>query len=159
MRLADLTRRELIFLDLPGSDAMTVLRALADRLEERGVVRDADKLYRRLWEREKLGSTGIGAEVAIPHCKMEDVDRVQVAVAVCSERVEFGAVDSQPVRLLFAVISPADSAAVHLQALSAISKWVRAEGHLSEILRLSEPEAIFELLAQAEREPHPVQGS
>jgi len=68
MRLADFTSQELVFTQVPGSDTVTVLRAISDRLSEKGVVEDGDELYRRLWEREKLGSTGIGSEVAIPHC-------------------------------------------------------------------------------------------
>jgi PTS system nitrogen regulatory IIA component len=156
MRLADFTSQELVFTEVPGSDTMTVLRAISDRLEARGVVEDGDELYRRLWEREKLGSTGIGSEVAIPHCKMEDVDRVRVAVALCPQGVDFGACDSRPVRLLFTVISPVDSAAVHLHSLSAISRWVRAEDHLKRILRLDDPAAIFELLRETEAEAQPV---
>lgn len=154
MRLADYTSPALVFPSVPGSDAVTVLRALSERLVEQGVVEDGDELYRRLWEREKLGSTGIGSEVAIPHCKMEDVDRVHVAVGLCPQGVDFAACDDRPVRLIFVVVSPVDSAAAHLQSLSAISRWVRADDHLKKILRLDDREAIFDFLRDTEAEAH-----
>jgi nitrogen PTS system EIIA component len=148
MRLANLTRPELIFPGVPGSDAISVLREVANRVAAQGVVKRADELFQRLWEREKLGSTGIGAGVAIPHCKMEVVDRVVVSVALCPQGVDFGACDDRPVKLLFTVISPVQSAAAHLQSLSAISKWVRADQHVERILRQEDPAAIYRLLAE-----------
>jgi len=87
---------------------------------------------------------------------MEDVDRVHVAVALCPQGIDFGACDGRPVRLLFTVISPVDSAAAHLQSLSAISRWVRADDHLKKILRLNEAAAIFHLLRESESEAQAV---
>ena len=153
MRLGSLTSPELIFPDLPGSDPATVLRAIAERLAERGVIKSADKLYRQLREREKLGSTGIGDEVAIPHCKLGGIDEVVVSVGLSRKGVDFGACDGEPVKLFFTVISPAKSAAAHLHSLAAISKWVRADRHVERILGLRDPEAIYALLSEEEELP------
>lgn len=146
MRLQSLTRPELIFSNLTGSDGPTVLRALADRVAERGLVKDADRLYRRLWEREKLGSTGLGSGVAVPHCKVGGLDAVTLAIGICPRGVDFDASDGEPVKVLFLVLSPRKAAADHLHALAAISKWVKAEGHVERILKLDDAEAIFDLL-------------
>lgn len=146
MRLDSLTRPELIFSQLAGSDRSSILRAFAERMAERGVVADAGLLYQRLWEREQLGSTGIGAGVAIPHCKMSGLERVVLAIGIAKGGVDFGAADGQEVRVLFLLISPTDAPAEHLQSLAAISRWVRADHHLDQILALDTQEEIYELL-------------
>lgn len=153
MDLASLTRPELIYPRLPGSDAPTVLRALADRLatELPGFVDpkveiEADEIYRRLLEREELGSTGIGAGVAVPHCKLKGLNDPVLAVGVVEDPVDFGAVDGQAVRLFLFLLSPEGAPARHLQALAAVSKWVKTNGHVADLLEKSRPEAVYELL-------------
>ena len=148
MRLSSLTRPDLIFVDLPGADGPTVLRAFADRVVERGVVADADTLYRRLLEREKLGTTALGHGVAVPHCKIDDLGEVVVAVGIFRRGIDFEAADGAPVKLLFLVISPNSAPAAHLQSLSAISRWVQTNNHVDKILEVEDPQAILELLAR-----------
>ncbi len=148
MQLTSLTRPELVFPQLPSSDRSSLLRNLAARIAERGLVDDADRLYEKLWEREQLGSTGIGSGVAIPHCKMDGLDRVVLAIGLVPKAIDFGAVDGLPVRLFFLVISPNDSPAAHLQCLAAISKWVKAEQHVRDMLELDDPQAIYQLLQE-----------
>jgi len=146
MHLDELTHTGLIFPDLPGTDVHTLLRSFADLMVGEGSVDDADDLYRRLYEREELDSTGLGSGVAIPHCKMEGLDAVVLAIGVHRRGVDFAAVDKQPVHLFFLIISPDDQPGAHLQALSAVSKWVKADDHVPRILEQSEPQAIFEML-------------
>ena len=150
MRLGSLTRPELIFLGLRAADRSGVLRAVAERLAESGLVRDADELYAKLWEREQLGSTGIGGGVAIPHCKLKGLGRGIVAVAVlgAADAVDFQAVDGKPVRVLFFVVSPSESPAEHLPVLAAISRWMKAGRHVERILELDDRESIYRLLEE-----------
>lgn len=146
VRLSSLTRPDLIFVDLPGADGPTILRAFAERVVQQGVVADADKLYRLLLEREKLGTTALGEGVAVPHCKIEGLDAVVVAVGTFRKGIDFEAADGQPVQLLFLVISPESEPAAHLRSLAAISKWVKADHHVERILEEREPQAIYEML-------------
>jgi PTS system nitrogen regulatory IIA component len=146
MNLGSLTEPDLIFPELPGGDAPTVLRAFAERVAGLGYIGDADRLYDKLMEREKLGSTGIGSGVAIPHCKMGGLERAVVAVAATRSPVEFGAVDGQPVRVFFLVVSPNDAPAIHLQVLAAISKWVKGDRHVPRLLEMRDRQAIYEFL-------------
>ena len=148
MELHTLTRPDLIFAELRGRDRDAVLRELADRLMERWVVEDADALYEKLLEREELASTGIGEGVAIPHCKLKQLDTVVAAVATHKAGVDFEAVDEQPVHLFFAVLSPEKEPAAHLQALSAISKWVKTENCVERIVEAVDPKQIYDMLQQ-----------
>ena len=150
MELASLTSPDLIFPRLDGADRTTVLRLLAQNIAGRGYVRDAQELFDRLVEREEVASTGVGGGVAIPHCKMSGLDRVVLAVGLQEKGIDFGAVDGQPVRLFFLVVSPNQTPAAHLQCLAAISKWVRSEGHVPSLLELVDPQAIYERLREEE---------
>ena len=151
MRLEAIIAPRLIFPGLRCSDASSALRLLAQRIVEHGggPLRDAEALYEELWEREKLGSTGIGAGVAIPHCKMSGLDEVVVAIGLFDRAIDFGAVDQKPVRLFFCVVSPSDSPTVHLQCLAAISRWIKTDQHhVERLLELDDPEAIWKLLGE-----------
>jgi nitrogen PTS system EIIA component len=146
--LGALTRPDLIFPDLPATDSEGVLRALAGRVAAQGLVKDGEELFHRLWEREQLGSTGIGQGVAIPHCKMKGLARGVVAVGLVPAGVDFGAADQQPVKVFFLVVSPAESPAEHLQILAAISRWIRADEHAGRLLALHDPAAVYDLLRE-----------
>lgn len=148
MRLEQLTRPDLIFPELDADDRDDVLQTFAQNLAELQVVDDADELYTKLLEREKLGSTGIGSGVAIPHCKLRNLSKVVLAIGICRRGVDFGSSRSEPVRLFFLVVSPTDAPAIHLQVLAAISKWIRADSHVSRILKLKERSAIYQMLEE-----------
>jgi PTS system nitrogen regulatory IIA component len=149
VRLGSLTRPELIFPDLPATDRAGVLHAFAERIAGRGLVANAVDLYQKLLEREQLGSTGIGGGIAIPHTKLQGLKSGVVALGMVPQGVDYGAVDGQPVRLFFLVVSPSGAPAEHLQALAAISRWIKAEGRAERLLALRDPTAIYDFL-QAE---------
>jgi len=150
MNLGSLTDPQLIFPGLPGEDVEGVLRALAEQVAAQGAVDDSGELFTRLLEREQLGSTGIGSGVAIPHCKMKGLRKAVLAVGLKRRPVDFAAVDGQPVRLFFLVVSPNDAPAAHLQVLAAISKWVKADRHVERIAGLHDRQKIYEFLQNQE---------
>lgn len=150
MRLGSLTRPELIFPDLPATDRSGVLSAFADRLAQVGLVRNAADLFQKLWEREQLGSTGVGSGIAIPHCKLKGLQHGVVAIGLVPAGVDFEAADGQPVKVFFLVVSPSESPAEHLQVLAAISRWVKADRHAEKILALSGPQEIYDFLRREE---------
>jgi mannitol/fructose-specific phosphotransferase system IIA component (Ntr-type) len=139
-----------IYLDLPPGTTAETLLEMARRLQRSGDVKDADDLARRLMEREKLGCTGLGNGLAIPHCKLSGVDQVLLAIGVSPSGVDFQALDGRPVRLIFLVLSPADSPAGHLQALARISRLVKTPGVAEAILSATSPEDVGTLLRETE---------
>lgn len=146
MRLDSLTEPELIFPELDAATRDDVLRSMAERLEERKVIGSADELYGKLVEREQLGSTGVGSGVAIPHCKLRGLSQVVLAIGIARQGVDFGAVDTKPVRLFFLVVSPTEAPALHLQVLAAISRWLKQNSHVARLLELRDRQAIYHLL-------------
>jgi PTS system nitrogen regulatory IIA component len=143
----------LVFLDLEGRTREEVLGELADRLARAGVVADGGALGERLLEREKIGCTGLGAGVAIPHCKLPGLGDVVTALGVLPQPVDFGAADGAPVDLVFLVVSPPDASAAHLQTLARISRILRTPGVSAALRRVDSPARALAVLADAERPP------
>ncbi len=114
---------------------------------------DADVIRESLMEREKLGSTGVGRGVAIPHGKIEGLGAMTGLLARLDQPIDFDAVDEQPVDLIFVLLAPADASAAHLKALAKVSRLLRDE-RVREALRGAEtPEALFAIAVESER-PH-----
>jgi nitrogen PTS system EIIA component len=147
--LGSLIRPQLVFADLSAADRSEVLRAFADRVAGQGLVKSGADLFQKLWEREQLGSTGIGSGVAIPHCKLPGLAHGVVAVGLVPGGVDFGAADGRPVQVLFLVISPSGAPAEHLQILAAISRWLRVDAHADRLASLRDPEAVYHLLTDS----------
>jgi PTS system nitrogen regulatory IIA component len=100
-----------------------------------------------LEEREKLGSTGFGSGVAIPHARSNMVSRPVAVLLRLEHPVDFAAADAMPVELVFGLLSPENAGAAHLHALAAISRLVRDEAVLEALLEAPAAEAIFALLS------------
>lgn len=101
-----------------------------------------------LMEREKLGSTGVGRGVAIPHARYEEVDRVYGLFTRIEKPVEFDSVDHQPVDLVFTIIAPQKEGAEHLKALALVSRTLRSENICSKLRANDDPKALFNILAE-----------
>lgn len=140
----------LVFCGVPGGSREEILTELASRVAGQGFAPDAHRLAERLLERERLGCTGLGGGIAIPHCKLPDIDRVAIAVASTEKPVDFGAADGRPVTLVFLVVSPANGAAAHLQALARVSRLLRVPGVAEELRQAASPDRLLDVLREAE---------
>lgn len=127
MKLADILPIENIALDIPGGSKKRVLESLSRFLAERIEQASSDVLYQGLLARERLGSTGIGEGVAIPHCRVPDCTSITGALLRLSDPVDFDAIDNNPVDLVFALIVPEEQHDEHLQVLSSIAELLQKE--------------------------------
>lgn len=144
--LADVGR---IFHRLPGTTREAVLEEMAVRLAERGLVPDARDLWEHLLDRERLGCTGLGRGVAIPHCKLRNLPNIVAAVATTEVPVDFGAADGIPIDLIFLVASPPEAPAAHLQTLARISRVLRTPGFPEALRSAASAERMAEVLRSA----------
>jgi PTS system nitrogen regulatory IIA component len=101
-------------------------------------------------ERERLGSTGFGAGVAIPHGKIEGLTHVFGYFARLNSPIEFQSVDNMPVDLVFLLLSPPDAGADHLKALARVSRTLRDRETLAKLRGARSKDAIFALLSGVE---------
>jgi len=110
---------------------------------------DAAEVLERLNEREHLGSTGFGRGVAIPHARVEGLNRPVAALLKLAEPADFAAADRLPVDLVFGLVSPEQCGATHLHALAAISRLVRDERIHEALSEAPDAEALFGLVSNA----------
>ncbi len=110
---------------------------------------DESRVLEYLEEREKLGSTGFGRGVAIPHARIPGIQRPVAALIKLRQPVAFNAADGLPVELVFGLLSPENSGAGHLHALAAISRLVRDEAIREALIDAPDAEAIYGLLTNA----------
>ncbi|MDX3909217.1 MAG: PTS sugar transporter subunit IIA [Sphingobium sp.] len=116
-------------------------------MAEANYAQSADVVFDRLIERERLGSTGFGGGVAIPHAKIPDLDRVRAMVILLETPLAFEAVDNAPVDVVFALLSPLDSGAEHLKTLARVSRYLRNEAQIARVRGVGSREALFALLS------------
>lgn len=122
-----------------------ILAELADRFAAAYRL-DPAMVLEALDEREKLGSTGFGRGVAIPHARIEGINRPVAAFLRLAAPVGFDAADDLPVELVFGLLSPASAGATHLHALAEISRLMRDEPRHEALLAASDAEALYALL-------------
>lgn len=107
---------------------------------------DRAHVLERIEDRERLGSTGFGRGVAIPHARLDDLARPVVAFFRLEKPVNFDAADGMPVDCVFGLLSPAQAGAAHLQALAAISRLMRDERMHERLVNAPDGDAIYALL-------------
>lgn len=112
----------------------------------------AEKIFQVLLERERLGSTGLGKGVAIPHARVPDLTHTVAAMLTLENPVEFEAADNKPIDIAFGLLVPEDDTEHHLQHLSRLVTLFRDEDICSRIRQASSAEAIFELLLSIDEE-------
>ena len=111
---------------------------------------DSKTIAAALTQREKLGSTGFGGGVAIPHGRIEGLDDVFGYFARLTSPVDFQSVDSLPVDLVFLILSPPDAGVDHLKALAGVSRVLRDRQTVAKLRGARSRDAIFALLAGVE---------
>ncbi|MBI5445185.1 MAG: PTS sugar transporter subunit IIA, partial [Deltaproteobacteria bacterium] len=111
-----------------------------------GAIEDVRSAVGVLLDREKLGSTGIGEGIAIPHGKLRELDRVVGVFGRSRPGVDFDSMDGAPVHLLFLLLAPEASASSHLKALARISRLLRDRSFREELLRTDSREDLYRLL-------------
>jgi PTS system nitrogen regulatory IIA component len=126
------------------------LAEMSRRLVAAGIAADPQELSRRLLEREKLGCTGLGSGVAIPHCKLAGLSDVVLAVGISKDGVDFCAPDGQPVHVIFLILSPPQAAALHLQALARVSRLLRSPETTARLAAADTRERLEEALRESE---------
>lgn len=145
MDFHDLIAREALVSGLSVNNKKQLFQKLGE-LASQAYGLDADAVYDRLMERERLGSTGFGDGVAIPHAKIEGLDRVYGLVARLDPAIPFDAIDGGPVDIVFSLLSPIDSGAEHLKMLARVSRYLRSSANVSRLRGAASDEAMLALL-------------
>lgn len=146
MKISDILKKEHVIEELNSCDKKNVLDELSSFLEDEGEITNKESLLAALIEREKLGSTGIGENVAIPHAKISEIDKIITVFGRSKNGVEFESLDQKPVNFIFLVIAPENSTSQHLKALARISRLFKNPSLRESVLRTNEADQIYSIL-------------
>ena len=148
MDIADLLSLEGTVASLKATSKKQGLQELAKRAADICGVRERT-IFDVLLERERLGTTGVGNGIAIPHGKLAGLDRLYGVFARLEQPVNFEAIDEQPVDLIFLLLAPEGAGADHLKALARISRLLRDRGVCKKLRGSDDAEAIYALLTDS----------
>jgi len=146
MRLSDILDEGSIIPELKATDKRQVLEELAEAIVRHEPSLDKDSLVKVLLERERLGSTGIGDGVAIPHGKFPGVTSPRLAFGRCLKGLDFDCMDGQPAYLFFLLVAPENSASVHLKALARIAKILKNSSFRKLLLEANGKREIYQAI-------------
>ncbi|HEX3218293.1 MAG TPA: PTS IIA-like nitrogen regulatory protein PtsN [Aestuariivirgaceae bacterium] len=154
MQLSEILRLEGVVPNLKAANKKQLLQELAGHAG-RLTKLDPRAVLETLLRREKLGSTGFGHGIAIPHGKFAGIDRVHGVFARLAQPVDFDAVDDQPVDLVFALLAPETAGADHLKALARISRLFRDQTVVQKLRGTGDREGLYAILTEpAASAPH-----
>jgi mannitol/fructose-specific phosphotransferase system IIA component (Ntr-type) len=146
-KLSDLLTPATIHMDLRGLTKQAIIDELIDILDRAGSLTDKAAVRQSIIEREAKLSTGLGEGVAVPHGKTPGVAHLVAAFGIKRDGIHFDAVDGQPVKLFFMLVSPESVSGPHVKALAQIAKFLRTHQSKEKLLSAKTPEDVHKIFA------------
>lgn len=137
---------ELTLCGVPGSSKKRILELVAEHLAAHCPELEQTQIFNNLVARERLGSTGIGQGIAIPHCRLDGCQGVVGALLTLQEGVAFDAIDNQPVDLLFVLIVPREATSEHLELLSQLAEKFNDSAFCDKLRRCEDKTCLYETM-------------
>jgi PTS system nitrogen regulatory IIA component len=153
MKLSEIIDEENIVPELQAKDKKGVLEELAHVLSSHEPSINKSDLVKVLLERERLGSTGIGDGVAIPHGKMNGVKNPIISFGRSRKGLDFDSMDGQPAHLFFLLVAPENSAGLHLKALAKIAKLLKSSAFRKKLIEADSRGDIYQAIIKTDEEP------
>ncbi len=145
MFLTSLLDRRAINASVSVNSKRQALQVVAD-IAARQLGLDASDIHQALTERERLGSTGVGMGVAVPHAALPGLDRMYGVFIRLEEPIDYEAIDDMPVDLIFALLAPENAGTEHLRALAKVSRVLRQKDLREQLRAIENSDAIYALL-------------
>lgn len=149
MEIADVLKLEGVVPNLRATSKKQALQELARRAADIAGMHER-AVFDVLLERERLGTTGVGNGIAIPHGKLASLDRLYALFARLERPIDFESIDERPVDLIFLLLAPESAGADHLKALARISRLLRDKGVCEKLRGTDKAEALFALLTEGQ---------
>ncbi|HIJ68245.1 MAG TPA: PTS sugar transporter subunit IIA [Deltaproteobacteria bacterium] len=152
MKILDILAVDSIVPELKGRTKKLVLEELIDAAKQNKSDIDSDRLMKVLLERERLGSTGIGDGIAIPHGKLKDIGNLVLSFGRSIEGIDFESMDGKPVHLFFLLVAPEACAGIHLRALAKIARLLKNGTVRKRLAKVDNREDIFSIIQQEDED-------
>jgi PTS system nitrogen regulatory IIA component len=151
MKITDILHEDSIIGELTSRDKKGVLEELVSVLVDRGRLTNKEKPLQVLLERERLGSTGIGDGIAIPHGKLKEIKGIICSFGRTKEGIDFQSIDEKPSHLFFLLFAPEESASEHLQALARLSRILKDGRLRKRLMEAASKKEIYRLIAEEDK--------
>jgi PTS system nitrogen regulatory IIA component len=145
MEIKELLSPDAVVSHLKATRKKQLLQELSQRAAQVTGIAER-RIFETLNERERLGSTGMGQGIAVPHGRFAGLERITGMFARLDTPVDYGAMDGQPVDLVFLLLAPEDAGADHLKALARVSRLLRNQSVCEKLRAASKPAALYALL-------------
>ena len=151
MKILDALSPEAIIPDLQSQDKLGILEELATPVARSAKIAVED-IVRVLRDRERLGSTGIGGGIGIPHGKLRDLDNLLLGFGISRQGVDFESIDHRPTHIFFLLITPEKSTGLHLKVLARISRILKDELFKARLMEADDAESLYAILAEEDED-------
>jgi PTS system nitrogen regulatory IIA component len=151
MKIMDVLNIEAINVDLKARDKKGILDELVAPVAEKTGA-SHEKLVKVLLERERLGSTGIGGGIGIPHGKLKHLDALILGFGLSRQGVDFESMDSRPTHIFFLLLTPESSAGVHLKLLARISRLLKNDALKKRLMQAKAPEDVIAVIQEEDED-------
>jgi len=145
MDLSELLNENAILPTLKVSSKKQAIQCISEKAAEVTGLNERE-IFETLLQRERLGSTGVGSGIAIPHGKLPSLDKIYGVMARLERPISFDAMDDQPVDIIFLLLAPEGAGADHLKALAKIARVLRDGDMVNKIRATTDPEALYSVL-------------
>jgi PTS system nitrogen regulatory IIA component len=152
MKLSEILNQDNIIPDLRAKDKTGVLEELVDVIVSHDPSLDKGSLVKVLLERERLGSTGIGDGIAIPHGKFLGLKHPVISFGRSLQGLNFDSMDGQPAFLFFLLVAPENSASIHLKALAKIAKILKNSSFRNVLMQAPTRQELYQTIIQNDEE-------
>lgn len=150
MKILDVLHRGAILADLKALDKIGVLEELVTPIARIAGI-NHDNLVKVLMDRERLGSTGIGEGVGIPHGKLKEIESLFLGFGLSHKGVDFESMDGQPTHIFFLLITPENSTSLHLKLLARISRILKNEPFKEKLINATSSNEIYSIIKEEEK--------
>jgi PTS system nitrogen regulatory IIA component len=147
MQIMEMFKKEYIIEELKAKTKRAVLAELSEIFTHYHSDIQSEAMVEVLLDREKLGSTGIGDGIAIPHGKLKGLDSLVIAFGRSREGIDFDAIDGKPVHIFFLLMAPESSTGQHLKALAKISRMLKDQEFRSGLMSAKNTEELYRKIA------------
>ncbi|MCM8805764.1 MAG: PTS sugar transporter subunit IIA [Candidatus Omnitrophica bacterium] len=150
MKISEFITEKEIIIGLKSTEKQDVLDELLQVLEKNGLLQDRKQVLETLLEREKLGSTGIGQGIAVPHAKTDQVQKLVCALGISEKGVSFDSLDGEPVFIIFLVLAPSGATGIHLKALAKIARLLKDKVFRNYLRMAKTPQEAYQIIKEDE---------
>lgn len=146
MQLVDVLKENMIFLNFEAANKEEAIDKFIISLDRTGTIKEPNALKDALLEREKLGTTGIGNGIAMPHARSSAIKDLTVAFFRSEKGIDFKSMDSEPVHLVFLLLAPVTAGGPYLKLLAKISRLLRSDDFRKALIEAKDVASVLQII-------------